>query len=114
MYDPHNSTTVVESAQKFIKDVRQNKVSMDSNSQIETMADSVKTIMEEKRIATPRSSLVVNDLLVLSEELQKAAAPIKPEGLNDNHSEVKYNYPNSYENENNSMDDAMRLANGKF
>ena len=89
---------IIEDAEKTMSDIKQNKSNLSLSLQVEKLAEHVNNIMELKKIATPRSSIVINDLLVLTEHIQSSSNKnTKEEDVNT--TPVKTSYQNENEND---------------
>jgi len=89
---------VIEDAEKTMSEIKQNKSNLNLSLQVEKLAEHVNNIMELKKIATPRSSIVINDLLVLTEQIQSSSTRNTQEE-DVNTTAVKTSYQNENEND---------------
>ena len=89
---------IIEDAEKTMFEIKQNKSNLNLSVQVERLTEHVNNIMELKKIATPRSSLVINELLVLTEQLQSSSARNRKDEDFDA-TPVKTSYQNENEND---------------
>jgi len=94
----HNEIVILEEARKFILEIKQKKTSKGLNMQVQTLTEHINTIMECKKVATPRSSIVINELLVLSEQLQNLSTSHANDSGVDEITDKICNYSDSYQN----------------
>jgi len=89
---------ILENARKFMNDVKQNIVSIDLNVQVQNLTEHINKIMECKKVATPRSSILINDMLILSEHLQNQNTNSTKDLHVDEQEDSNCEYSNSYQN----------------
>jgi vacuolar protein-sorting-associated protein 4 len=104
---------IIEEAERTISEIKQNKHGLRLVIQLEKLTEHVNNIMECKKIATPRSSLVINELLVLSEQLQTSSHQLSHESSVNTVPE-KTSYQNENENDQNESWHVLKDTNVFF
>jgi len=66
-----DENVMLERAEKFMSDLHTKTICLDTNTSIEALTSLVNTIIDCKKVASPRSNLVINQLLQMSEKIQK-------------------------------------------
>jgi len=62
---------MLQRAEKFMSDLQTKKICLDKNTSVEALMSHVNTIIDCKKTASPRSNRVINQLLQMSEKIQK-------------------------------------------
>jgi len=69
-----DENAMLEKAEKFMSDLQAKKICLDKNTTIEVLTTHVNSIIDCKKVASPRSNLVINQLLHMSEKMQKSSS----------------------------------------
>jgi len=100
MKQDQDEIVILENARKFMNDIKQNKLSLNLNVQVQNLTEHINAIIECKKIATPRSSILINDMLILSEHLQNLNQNNAQDLNTDENEGLNCEYSNSYQNNN--------------
>jgi len=93
---------ILENAEKLMSDISSQKNSMDLASRLTALTEHITIIMESKKVATPRSSHVINKLLKMSEGIQNVNKNVHVESVCRQKSadmDKTCDYSNAYEND---------------
>ena len=93
---------MLENAEKLMSDITSSKSGMDLSTKLNALTEHVTAIMESKKVATPRSSHVINKLLKMSENIQNVNKNVHIESMckkNPTDMGKTCDYSNAYEND---------------